>query len=93
MGLAYYLPFSLTRVSLIYINKKLGLNVNEIILRSQEMDESKLSEEESRVIKKFVTEGKLNGLDLKGEDTLIFGEISRKLAEEQKMFGGRTRVR
>ncbi|KAL1128969.1 hypothetical protein AAG570_013503 [Ranatra chinensis] len=53
-------------------------------------DSTRLTEEDQRVVSKFLTEGKLNGLDLQGDNKIIFAELSKKLAGEKHKF--RTRV-
>lgn len=42
--------------------------------------------EETRILEKFVLEGKLNGLSLEGKDSNVFQYNFTKLAEEKKQF-------
>ncbi|CAG2061797.1 unnamed protein product [Timema podura] len=44
------------------------------------------SEEQNRVVSKFLLEGRLNGVELKGDIKLNFNEISAKIANERKQF-------
>lgn len=58
----------------------------------QECDESKMTEEEHRVVEKYVIEGRLNGLDLSDQGQEILATIHNNLAEEKKKFKKRVEV-
>ncbi|KAK9502973.1 hypothetical protein O3M35_011644 [Rhynocoris fuscipes] len=55
-------------------------------------DVSKLIEEEQRVVSKFLTEGKLNGLSLDDNKREIFAEISKNIAFEVSKFNGNVQL-
>nr|CAD7194025.1 unnamed protein product [Timema douglasi] len=44
------------------------------------------SDEQNRVVSKFLLEGRLNGLELKGDEKINFKEILAKIANERKQF-------
>lgn len=58
----------------------------------QACDQSKLSEEESRVVDKFLLEGRLAGLELEESEREILAHIHMKMAENKTDFRKRVEV-
>jgi len=61
----------------------------------QKINESgvKLSEEESRTVKKFVLEGRLNGLDLDPRELQHHTNIMGQITKERAQFFGKVKVK
>jgi len=60
----------------------------------QKIQESgaKFSEEESRTVKKFILEGRLNGLDLAPRDFQHYNNTLSQIGQERAQFFGKVRV-
>uniref|UniRef100_A0A023EZR5 Putative oligopeptidase n=1 Tax=Triatoma infestans TaxID=30076 RepID=A0A023EZR5_TRIIF len=72
--------------------RSLKYNSRHIYNFFKNQDVSKLTEEEQRVVSKFLVEGKLNGLDLDGNKREAFAELSKDLANETAKFNHRVKV-
>ncbi|XP_073999508.1 oligopeptidase A [Rhodnius prolixus] len=72
--------------------RSLKYNSRHIYNFFKNYDVSKLTEEEQRVVSKFLVEGKLNGLNLDGNNQETFAEILVNLASETSKFSQRVKV-
>lgn len=52
----------------------------------------KFSEEESRTVKKFILEGRLNGLDLAPREFQHYNNTLSQIGQERAQFFGKVRV-
>jgi hypothetical protein len=53
---------------------------------------AKFSEEESRTVKKFILEGRLNGLDLAPREFQHYNNTLSQIGQERAQFFGKVRV-
>ena len=81
------------RVSVAYSYKHYNKSIFQACKTALEKEDKNFTEEQERLLSKFLLEGKLNGLDLKtkkAQDTVGF--IYEEIAKQQKIFRDRLEV-